>query len=102
MKDRVPLIYFFGTIPGRSLAIFPVFIVGDDPGNLYFTVAADDLLQLRYERADSDNEARREYVTRQVRQECTSGRLEIGSCAHIVSVARYAGFTIQTFLMPNI
>lgn len=68
MRERVPLIYFYSTIPGQYLAIYPVFIVGDDPGRLTFTVAADDPLQLRYERDDTDDSIRRQYVTRQVRQ----------------------------------
>lgn len=68
MRDRIPLICFYGTVPGRYLVVFPVFIVGDDPGNLQFTVAADDPIQLRYERDDTDDRVRRGYVTRQVKQ----------------------------------
>jgi len=68
MQDKVPLIYFFGTVPGQYLAVAPVYIVGDDPGKLRFTVAADDFLILEYERDDTDDEIRRGYVTRQVRQ----------------------------------
>lgn len=68
MRDRIPLIYFYSTVPGQYMAIFPVFIVGDDPDRLTFTVAADDPLQLRYERDDADDKVRRQYVTRQVRQ----------------------------------
>lgn len=68
MQERIPLIYFYSTVPGQYLAIYPVFIVGDDPGRLTFTVAADDPLQLRYERDDADDTVRRQYVTRQVRQ----------------------------------
>ncbi len=68
MQERIPLIYFYGTIPGQYLAIYPVFIVGDDPGKLMFTVAADDAMQLRYERDDTDDTVRRQYVTRLVRQ----------------------------------
>ncbi len=68
MRKRIPLIYFYSTVPGQYLAIYPVFIVGDDPSRLMFTVAADDPLQLRYERDDSDDVVRRRYVTRLVRQ----------------------------------
>lgn len=67
MRDRVPLVYFHSTMPGRYLAIFPVFIIGDDPANLTFTVAADDILSLQYERDDEEPQIRRGYVTRQVR-----------------------------------
>jgi putative restriction endonuclease len=67
MRERIPLIYFYSTVPSQYLAIYPVFIVGDNPSKLMFTVAADDPLQLRYERDDVDDTARRQYVTRQVR-----------------------------------
>ena len=68
MRNRIPLIYFYSTVPGQYLAIYPVFIVGDDPDKLTFTVAADDVTQLSYERDDTDDAVRRQYVTRLVRQ----------------------------------
>lgn len=42
MARQIPLVYFHGLEPGRYLAVWPVFIVGDDPASLTFTVAADD------------------------------------------------------------
>ncbi len=42
MKDQIPLIYFYNVSKGYYLAVWPVYIVGDDPVNLTFTVAADD------------------------------------------------------------
>lgn len=42
MEGRLPLVYFHGLVPGRYVAIWPVFIVGDDPSSLTFTVAVDD------------------------------------------------------------
>jgi putative restriction endonuclease len=42
MRRRTPLIYLFGLIPGKYLPIWPVFIVGDNPGQLCFSVRADD------------------------------------------------------------
>lgn len=41
MEQQVPLIYFLGLIPGKYLVVKPVYIVGDDPSTLTFTVAAD-------------------------------------------------------------
>jgi putative restriction endonuclease len=64
----IPLIYFHSTIPGKYLAIWPVYIVADDPDQLTFTVAADDALQMDYPRDDEHPELRRAYVTRTVRQ----------------------------------
>jgi putative restriction endonuclease len=68
MRDRIPLIYFYSTVPSQYLPIFPVYVVGDEPERLRFTVAADDLLHLRYERDDTDDNVRRRYITRTVRQ----------------------------------
>lgn len=68
MQERIPLIYFYSTVPSQYLAIYPVFIVGDAPEKLTFTVAADDVTQLSYERDDTDDGVRRQYVTRLVRQ----------------------------------
>lgn len=42
MKDRAPLVYFHALVPGKYLAWWPVYVVGDDPGRLTFTVAVDD------------------------------------------------------------
>ena len=37
--ERLPLVYFHGITEGQYLATWPVFIVGDDPAELAFTVA---------------------------------------------------------------
>ena len=42
MQQRIPLVYFYQVIKGRYLGVWPVFIVGDDPGRLSFTVQVDD------------------------------------------------------------
>lgn len=67
MRDAIPLIYFHSTRPGRYLAVYPVYIVADDPTKFTFTVAADDTLSLAYERDDEEPQIRRRYATRQVR-----------------------------------
>ncbi|MFC1477602.1 HNH endonuclease [candidate division KSB1 bacterium] len=41
MQKKIPLIYFYGIVPGKYLAVWPVYIVGDDPENLTFTVDVD-------------------------------------------------------------
>ena len=43
-KLKRPLVYFHGIEPGKYLAIWPGYIIGDDPGNLTFKVALDDSL----------------------------------------------------------
>ena len=37
-----PLVYFHGIDPGKYLATWPVYIIGDDQSNLTFKVAVDD------------------------------------------------------------
>jgi putative restriction endonuclease len=77
MQDRTPLVYFYQVTRGRYLAVWPVFIVGDSPGTLTFTVQVDDREALLYERgarwqgdhtAESPDEARRAYITSVLRQ----------------------------------
>lgn len=46
MQRRTPLVYLHGIVRGKYLAAWPVYIVGDDPQNLTFTVAIDDVKML--------------------------------------------------------
>jgi putative restriction endonuclease len=39
-----PLVYLHGIEPGKYLATYPVYIIGDDPSSLTFKVAVDDAL----------------------------------------------------------
>ena len=41
MQRKAPLVYFHGVVPGLYLAVWPVYVVRDDPGALAFTVAVD-------------------------------------------------------------
>jgi putative restriction endonuclease len=70
--ERVPLVYFHSLEPGSYVAWYPVFVVGDDPSALRFSVQVDDIsaayASATNQVADSGAEARREYVTRAVRQ----------------------------------
>ena len=77
MRRRIPLIYFFGLLPGRYLAAWPVFVVGDEPERLQFSIQVDDAsvldmlafrlpspsVALHYEPGGDE---RRRYVTREL------------------------------------
>lgn len=68
MMQQKPLIYFHGVIPGRYLAVWPVYIIRDDPASLSFTIAVDDLaaLDLSEESVSlvaDELESRRAYLT---------------------------------------
>jgi len=75
-ERRLPLVYFHGVIPGKYVATWPVFIVNDNPEELFFSVAVDDATHTGL--ATSQNEmhgfvsedsmARRAYITAAVRQ----------------------------------
>ena len=72
MQNRVPLIYFHGVVPGKYMAVWPVYIVNDDSGSLTFRVLADDASTVSTEaQLDSavsdDAEARRAYITSTVK-----------------------------------
>jgi putative restriction endonuclease len=73
MRERVPLVYLVAIVPGRYVAQYPVFIVGDDPKSLHFRVQVEDMsaaltaaVEAPYD--DPQAQARRAYVTRTVRQ----------------------------------
>lgn len=110
---KAPLVYLHGVVPGKYLAVWPVFIVGDDPKTLTFKVAVDDLSLSGEDRAnrqdvhgasDTGADARRAYITSSVRNRlhqrgfrervlrayreqcafCRLRRLELLDAAHIV------------------
>lgn len=77
MEYQLPLIYFQGVIPGKYIAAWPVFVVGDNPSGLVFMIAVDDAdhLGLDIDKTsvtgsvqDSFEEGRRLYVTSVTRQ----------------------------------
>jgi len=72
MQRGVPLIYFHGIVPGRYVAEWPVYIVGDDPVHLTFTVSVDDRRFASLGSVDpsesEETEIRRRYATRLFQQ----------------------------------
>jgi putative restriction endonuclease len=70
MEQRVPLIYLHGIVPGLYAPVWPVFVVGDDPRILTFTVNVNEgTFAGAGAAADVDHpEIRRRYATRMVRQ----------------------------------
>jgi putative restriction endonuclease len=107
--QKRPLVYFHGIVPGKYLALWPVFIVNDDPDNLAFSVAVEDIANINLEAFEMEKiaegaEARRAYLTSTVKvrlhqrrfrervlnayhSQCTMCRLkhrELLDAAHIV------------------
>jgi|SRR5579859_340920 len=65
MLRRAPLAYFYGIVPGRYEAIWPVFVVHDDDQLLTFTVVVDDSAFAHMDGTPTDlgTEGRRRYIT---------------------------------------
>jgi putative restriction endonuclease len=78
MKRQTPLIYCHGIVRGKYLVVWPVFIIGDDPGRLSFTVAVDDIASIhehiknssehKSKIAETDMYFKRKYITSTIRQ----------------------------------
>jgi putative restriction endonuclease len=71
MQRRIPLIYFFGIRPGRYMPVWPVYIVGDNPSSLTFTVQVGEkrnILASVTGRIVEESEAVRAYRTITVQQ----------------------------------
>ena len=81
MQSGTPLVYFLGVAPGKYLAIWPVFIVGDNPQALEFSVTVDDPSYVDYYArkgvrkespelrvAEPAAAGRRAYITTEVKQ----------------------------------
>ena len=63
-----PLLYLVAVDPGFYEAVFPTYVIGDDPAHLQFALAADQLNALASDQSSALALARREYVTRAVMQ----------------------------------
>jgi putative restriction endonuclease len=122
-ERRTPLVYLHGVEKGRYLAVWPVFIVGDQPSALTFLVAADDASLAEaaakqtgvFARAGED-ESRRAYITgtvkvrlhqrgfrervlRAYRDQCALCRLrhrDLLDAAHIIGDAEERGEPLVT------
>lgn len=75
MQEQLPLVYFHRVVPGKYVAAWPVFIVGDNPSRLTFEVQVDDAehvglgeAETRMVGREDSTEARRQYVTSLVRR----------------------------------
>lgn len=70
MEDDIPLIYFHGIVPGRYLAVWPVYIIGDNTQGLTFKVAADDQYEVEYDdnKVEEGDIYRRAYITTAVKK----------------------------------
>ena len=72
-EQKKPLVYFHGIIPGRYLAVWPVYIVSDNPQNLSFQVAVDEMSSVNHDNISNNviaesHDAKRAYITSTVRQ----------------------------------
>lgn len=78
MQNSLPLVYFHGFVPSRYLPMWPVYVVGDAPEGLVFSIAVDDVAQVdalsRPEQVSGRiADVRREYVTSLARRRLHQG-----------------------------
>jgi putative restriction endonuclease len=69
---KKPLVYFHGIEPGKYLAVWPVYIIGDDLSNLTFKVAVDDISAIEIvpnvsRQIEDHTYAKRSYLTATVK-----------------------------------
>lgn len=62
MAEHVPLIYFHGHRPGLYHAEWPVYVVGDDPARLTFTILTEDIADVEASAATLADAPRRAYL----------------------------------------
>lgn len=66
MQRRTPLVYFYGLVAGRYAAVWPAYVVADDPAALTFSVEVgepDRVVSTSGEWSDHAGEPRRAYLT---------------------------------------
>lgn len=118
MHEGRPLIYFHGLDKGLYGALWPVFVVADDPATATFTIACEDVNSMRVGLTSSAADAiRRSYVTRLAVQRlhqaafrqrvlrayqhrcavCSLRHIELLDAAHIVSDRQDLGHPV----VPN-
>ena len=78
MEYRLPLVYFHGLVPGRYMAIWPVYVVGDAMGALEFSVTCeastliDPVFSLQDE-GEPFGELKKSYVATEVQRRIHQG-----------------------------
>jgi putative restriction endonuclease len=87
MQRQAPLAYFYGVVPGQYLAVWPVYVVRDDPGALSFTVAVDSHERDRPSRGRASGCEERQYVT-QLTRAVSIKRASVASAAGTASACR--------------
>ena len=69
MLHGLPLVYFHGVLPGRYVAVWPVFVVGDSRSTRTFSIAVDDPAYMGLSGGVGEGaRLRRQYVTVQTRR----------------------------------
>ncbi len=115
MEKRFPLIYFHGVVAGKYLAIWPVYIIADNPGKQEFTVVADEAETVGENAIHDDGQSRQMYITRKTRirlrqhifrekvlkayrEQCALCKLrhkELLDAAHIIPAAEKGNITVN-------
>lgn len=86
MREKVPLIYLYGLVPGQYRPVWPAYIVEDNPQRLTFRVLVEDqpaaVLSGRVRDPKSDFDRRYATIETQVRLHQQSFRLRVLNAYH--------------------
>src|SRR6185437_13286450 len=101
MERQRPLLYLVGVDPGVYDAVFPVYVTGDDPLRLQFTLMADQLDASTHQRSDTLTVLRRAYTTRAVMARLHQQQFRGSCCRPTRTDAPSAAFGIWSYSMPR-
>ena len=108
-QRAVPLIYCHGVVRGQYVVVWPVYIVGDSPEELSFTVSVDEQRFVSIGSIDPASQeavGRRRYITREVQyrlhQERFRQRVLAAYCQHCaVCSLRHAELLEAAHILPD-
>jgi putative restriction endonuclease len=105
MTDRIPLIYFWGLVPGQYSPTWPAMVEADNPSLLTFTVGFD-AVNSDVSRAEPGEDARRAYVTQEVMRRVHQARfrqrvLAAYKCSCAICQLRHSELLDAAHILPD-
>lgn len=105
--DQVPLVWFFGLIPGLYQPVYPVVITTDDPATLTFTIAIEPTDAFGPEPLRGvSTDVRRAYATQEVRRRLHQARfrekvLAAYRCSCAICQLRHGELLDAAHILPD-
>ena len=100
MEQRVPLVYLHALMPGKYLAAWPVFVIGEERRSLTFIVALDDKQHVIPAQSDGDEaEYRPRYITASFRVRIHQRSFRVRVLEAYRTQVRSAAWGMRSYLM---